>query len=142
MIVVSCSVPGSQRNTIESIMRYGRRGSPVRFHASPSNCCESFARLAPKSSAGFRPRQFHRFATSSSGPPSPTSSISAEILAYFARLIEAQDEAGLAEYANLAVDVTFRNYTGHNLPNVTTIALLDGVSRWEVGLAFGFVVRP
>jgi DSF synthase len=47
-------------------------------------------------------------------------------LAYFARLIEAQDEAGLAEYANLAVDVTFRNYTGHNLPNVTTIALLEG----------------
>jgi DSF synthase len=47
-------------------------------------------------------------------------------LAYFQRLIKAQDRAGLIEYARIAIDVVYRNYTAHNLRGVTTIALLEG----------------
>jgi DSF synthase len=47
-------------------------------------------------------------------------------LAYFQRLIKAQDRAGLTEYARIAIDVVYRNYTAHNLRGVTTIALLEG----------------
>lgn len=47
-------------------------------------------------------------------------------LAYFQRLIGAQDRAGLIEYARIAIDVVYRNYTAHNLHGVTTVALLEG----------------
>ena len=47
-------------------------------------------------------------------------------LGYFLRLITTQDRARLTEYARAAVDVTYRNYTAHNLSGVTTIALLEG----------------
>lgn len=47
-------------------------------------------------------------------------------LGYFQRLIAAQDRAGLAEYARIAIDVVYRNYTAHNLHGVTTVALLEG----------------
>jgi DSF synthase len=47
-------------------------------------------------------------------------------LGYFQRLIASQDRAGLAEYARIAIDVVYRNYTSHNLHGVTTIALLEG----------------
>jgi DSF synthase len=47
-------------------------------------------------------------------------------LAYFQRLIGAQDRAGLTEYARIAIDVVYRNYTAHNLNGVTTVALLEG----------------
>jgi len=47
-------------------------------------------------------------------------------LGYFQRLISAKDRVGLAEYARMAIDVQYRNYTAHNLRGVTTIALLEG----------------
>ena len=36
-------------------------------------------------------------------------------LAYFLRLIEAQDRAGLTEYAQAAINVAYRNYIGHGV---------------------------
>ena len=45
-------------------------------------------------------------------------------LGYFQRLIAAQDRVGLHEYARIAIDVVYRNYTSHNLHGITTIALL------------------
>ena len=47
-------------------------------------------------------------------------------LEYFQNLIAAQDRRGLTEYAQVAVEVVYRNYTSHNLKDVTTIALLEG----------------
>ena len=47
-------------------------------------------------------------------------------LGYFQRLIGAQDRARLTEYARAAINVIYRNYTAHNLRNVTTVALLEG----------------
>lgn len=47
-------------------------------------------------------------------------------LAYFQRLIAAQDRPRLTEYARIAVNVTYRNYSAHNLDGATTIALLEG----------------
>ena len=47
-------------------------------------------------------------------------------LGYFQSLIAAQDRAGLAEYARSAVNAIYRNYIGHGLDGVTTIALLEG----------------
>jgi DSF synthase len=47
-------------------------------------------------------------------------------LAYFQRLIGAQDRARLTEYARTAISVTYRNFMAHNLRGVTTIALLEG----------------
>jgi DSF synthase len=47
-------------------------------------------------------------------------------LGYFQRLITRQDRAGLAEYANTAIGVIYRNYIAHNLNGATTIALLEG----------------
>ena len=47
-------------------------------------------------------------------------------LGYFQALIDAQDRAGLADYARSAVNAIYRNYVGHGLPGVTTIALLEG----------------
>jgi hypothetical protein len=47
-------------------------------------------------------------------------------LGYFQRLIAAQDRPRLTEYARTAVNVTYRNFCAHNLPDATTIALLEG----------------
>jgi DSF synthase len=47
-------------------------------------------------------------------------------LGYFERLITNQDRARLTEYARTAIDVQYRNYEAHNLPGVTTVALLEG----------------
>ena len=47
-------------------------------------------------------------------------------LGYFAKLIHARDRARLTEYAKAAIDVQYRNFIGHDLPGVTTIALLEG----------------
>lgn len=47
-------------------------------------------------------------------------------LGYFLRLIDAQDRARLIEYARAAINVSYRNYTAHNLNGVTTVALLEG----------------
>src|SRR5215510_12719234 len=47
-------------------------------------------------------------------------------LGYFQRLISSQDRARLTEYARTAIDVQYRNYGSHNLPGVTTVALLEG----------------
>jgi DSF synthase len=47
-------------------------------------------------------------------------------LGYFQTLIAAQDRAGLADYARSAVNAIYRNYVGHGLSGVTTIALLEG----------------
>jgi len=47
-------------------------------------------------------------------------------LGYFERLIANQDRARLTEYARTAIDVQYRNYGSHNLPGVTTVALLEG----------------
>jgi DSF synthase len=47
-------------------------------------------------------------------------------LGYFQRLIVAQNRARLTEYARAAIDVQYRNFTAHNLPGVTTVALLEG----------------
>jgi len=47
-------------------------------------------------------------------------------LGYFQRLILAQNRARLTEYARAAINVQYRNYTAHNLPGVTTVALLEG----------------
>src|SRR6185369_2229992 len=37
-----------------------------------------------------------------------------------------QNRARLTEYARAAINVQYRNYVAHNLPGVTTIALLEG----------------
>jgi DSF synthase len=47
-------------------------------------------------------------------------------LGYFQRLIVSQDRARLTEYARAAINVIHRNYSAHNLSEVTTIALLEG----------------
>jgi DSF synthase len=47
-------------------------------------------------------------------------------LGYFQRLIVAQNRARLTEYARAAITVQYRNFTSHNLPGVTTVALLEG----------------
>ncbi len=47
-------------------------------------------------------------------------------LGYFQRLIANQDRTRLIEYARTAVNVSYRNYTAHNLKGVTTVALLEG----------------
>jgi DSF synthase len=47
-------------------------------------------------------------------------------LGYFERLIASQDRARLTEYARAAIDVQYRNYEAHNLPGMTTVALLEG----------------
>lgn len=47
-------------------------------------------------------------------------------LAYFLRLIEAQDRARLTEYSRAAINVAYRNYIGHGIRGVTTVALLEG----------------
>jgi DSF synthase len=47
-------------------------------------------------------------------------------LGYFIRLITTQDRARLAEYARTAIGVAYRNYTGHGIKGVTTVALLEG----------------
>ena len=47
-------------------------------------------------------------------------------LGYFQRLIVAQNRARLTEYARAAITVQYRNFTAHNLPGVTTVALLQG----------------
>ena len=47
-------------------------------------------------------------------------------LGYFQRLIVAQNRARLTEYARSAITVQYRNFTSHNLPGVTTVALLEG----------------
>jgi DSF synthase len=44
----------------------------------------------------------------------------------FLQLIAAEDRDGLMDYAHMAVNVVHRNYTSHNLPGVTTIALMEG----------------
>ena len=126
MIVVSCSVPGSQRNIDRVDHALWTTWQPS---AIPCFTIELLRELRAASAEIER-----RFSSPTISPLRYIIIRSAVAnvfnlggdLAYFARLIEAQDEAGLAEYANLAVDVTFRNYTGHNLPNVTTIALLEG----------------
>lgn len=46
-------------------------------------------------------------------------------LSLFARLIEAQDRKGLAEYGRACVKVLYRNYLGHGLP-ITTVSLVQG----------------
>jgi DSF synthase len=46
-------------------------------------------------------------------------------LGYFQRLISSQNRARLTEYARAAINVQYRNYTAHNLPGVTTVALLE-----------------
>jgi len=47
-------------------------------------------------------------------------------LGYFQRLIVAQNRARLTEYARAAITVQYRNFIAHNLPGVTTVALLEG----------------
>ena len=47
-------------------------------------------------------------------------------LGYFQQLIVAKDRARLTEYARTAISVQYRNFTAHNLPGVTTVALLEG----------------
>jgi DSF synthase len=47
-------------------------------------------------------------------------------LGYFQRLISTGDRARLTEYARAAVNVIYRNYVAHDLPGITTIALLEG----------------
>ena len=47
-------------------------------------------------------------------------------LGLFLRLIANQDRARLTEYARTAIDVSYRNYTSHNIKGVTTVALLEG----------------
>ena len=47
-------------------------------------------------------------------------------LGYFQSLIASQDRVLLASYARSAVGAIYRNYIGHGLPGVTTIALLEG----------------
>ena len=47
-------------------------------------------------------------------------------LGHFQRLIAAQNRARLTEYARAAIDVQYRNYIAHNLPGVTTVALVEG----------------
>jgi len=47
-------------------------------------------------------------------------------LGYFQALIGASDRARLSEYARSAVNVIYRNYVGHGLDGVTTMALLEG----------------
>jgi len=49
-------------------------------------------------------------------------------LAYFERLIEAQDRAALYEYARLSVEVAYRSYSAHGIKGVTSIALLEGTA--------------
>jgi DSF synthase len=46
--------------------------------------------------------------------------------ALFIDLIDRQDRDGLTDYANAAIAAQFRNYTGHGIRGVTTIALLEG----------------
>jgi len=47
-------------------------------------------------------------------------------LGYFQSLIHAGDREKLAEYATAAVDMAYRNYLGHDIPGLTTVALLEG----------------
>ncbi len=47
-------------------------------------------------------------------------------LGYFHALIGASDRVRLAEYARCAVNAIYRNYVGHGLDGVTTVALLEG----------------
>jgi DSF synthase len=46
--------------------------------------------------------------------------------ALFIDLIDRQNRDGLTDYANAAIAAQFRNYTGHGIRGVTTIALLEG----------------
>ena len=46
--------------------------------------------------------------------------------ALFIDLIDRQDREALKDYANAAIAAQFRNYTGHGIRGVTTIALLEG----------------
>ena len=46
--------------------------------------------------------------------------------ALFIDLIDRQDREALTDYASAAVATQFRNYTGHGIRGVTTIALLEG----------------
>jgi DSF synthase len=47
-------------------------------------------------------------------------------LGYFHRLIATQNRARLTEYARAAINVQYRNYVAHNIPGLTTVALLQG----------------
>lgn len=47
-------------------------------------------------------------------------------LGYFQALIGASDRIRLTEYARAAVNVIYRNYVGHGVDGVTTVALLEG----------------
>jgi len=47
-------------------------------------------------------------------------------LGYFQSLIAEQDRSGLTDYARAAVGAIHRNYVGHGVDGVTTIALLEG----------------
>jgi DSF synthase len=64
-------------------------------------------------------------------------------LGYFQRLISQQDRAGLTDYARAAINVAYRNYVAHDLPGVTTIALLEGTALgggFEAALSCNYVI--
>jgi DSF synthase len=49
-------------------------------------------------------------------------------LEHFVRLVSAQDRKGLYEYARLAIDVVYRNWTHLGIPTLTTISLVQGTA--------------